>query len=134
MKTCRAGHVYERVGRGCPVCHRLDERARYYRAGGRPLPVTLAERWWRWVEPDPITGCWFWTGACLPNGYGAFRLERQTLGAHRVGYELFNGIIPPGLVLDHLCRVRSCVNPGHLEPVTDQVNIARGFEARARAR
>lgn len=98
-----------------------------------PLPKTLLERWWRWVEPDPISGCWFWTGAVFKSGYGAIRILGKTTLAHRVAYELFTGPIPVGLVLDHLCRIRPCVNPAHLEAVTDQVNIVRGFEARTRA-
>lgn len=72
--------------------------------------------------PEPNTGCWLWLGA-VSNGYG------RALGgklAHRLMYEREVGAVPDGLDLDHLCRVRSCVNPAHLEPVTRRENLLRG--------
>lgn len=70
--------------------------------------------------------CWFWTGF-LRGGYGRMKDETGRLTeAHRVSYECFVGKIPEGLVLDHLCRNRDCVNPEHLEPVTTKENIRRG--------
>jgi HNH endonuclease len=72
------------------------------------------------------SGCWLWTAA-TNNGYALlWDNERQKLvKAHRVAYELFIGAIPDGLELDHLCRVRHCVNPEHLEPVTRSENMLR---------
>lgn len=70
--------------------------------------------------------CWLWTGAIAPNGYGKVWFNGRQVGAHRVAYMLFVGSIPPGKQLDHLCRVRHCVNPSHLEPVTQRENILRG--------
>lgn len=71
--------------------------------------------------PEPNTGCWLWTGGLNPDGYGKdFRGQ-----AHRLSYETFVGSIPPGLTIDHLCRVRRCINPAHLEPVPALVNTAR---------
>jgi HNH endonuclease len=72
------------------------------------------------------TGCHLFTGALYANGYGAFRFDGRTRAAHRVAYELQRGPIPDGLVLDHLCRVRNCINPDHLEVVTNAENKARG--------
>lgn len=73
-------------------------------------------------------GCWLWIGYRDPNGYGRITDgDRKVHQAHRVLYELIVGPIPEGLVLDHLCRNTGCVNPGHLEPVTDVENIQRGF-------
>lgn len=73
-------------------------------------------------------GCWLWTGSLDRNGYGYIRetAGRRKLRAHRVVYEYVVGPIPDGMELDHLCRVRSCVNPDHLEPVTHRENQRRG--------
>lgn len=70
-------------------------------------------------------GCWLWTGRKLPFGYGRFSANGPHL-AHRFSYEFFVGPIPQKLTIDHLCRVPSCVNPDHLEPVTLAVNVMRG--------
>jgi HNH endonuclease len=72
-------------------------------------------------------GCWEWTGARKDNGYGTVSHPgRRTANAHRVVYELLEGPIPEGLDLDHLCRNRGCVKPGHLEAVTRKENLNRG--------
>lgn len=82
---------------------------------------------------DDVTGCWNWTAASGPDGYGRFHLDarripgRRPIVAHRVSYEHFVGPIPDGLQLDHLCRNRGCVNPAHLEPVTQRENLLRGI-------
>lgn len=76
---------------------------------------------------DEDTGCWIWTGSCTSSGYGQFPIgAKKKYKAHRWGYELLVGPIPEGLVLDHLCRNIKCVNPEHLEPVTQAENLARG--------
>lgn len=74
--------------------------------------------------------CWEWTGGRDGNGYGRIRVGGRQQGAHRISYELFVGPVPTGLELDHLCRLRHCVNPGHLEPVTHAENMRRGALAR----
>lgn len=71
-------------------------------------------------------GCWLWCGAVSGNGYGVFWLDGLNALAHRASYLLLVGPIPEGLQIDHLCRVRRCVNPAHLEPVTASVNQRRG--------
>jgi len=88
--------------------------------------VTDTELWIRErVEVDE-SGCWLWRLAKTRNGYGRAKLEQRAYMAHRLAYVARHGSIPPGLHIDHLCRVRHCVNPDHLEAVTCQVNTLRG--------
>lgn len=75
---------------------------------------------------DKTTDCWEWTGTIGVYGYGKIYIEGKHKRAHRAVYESLVGEIPKGLVLDHLCRNRSCVNPDHLEPVTSKENLLRG--------
>lgn len=75
------------------------------------------------------SGCWIWTACTHQFGYGEFRFRGKCARAHRVAYELLVGPIPEGLTIDHLCRVRNCVNPAHLEPVTFAENVRRGAAA-----
>lgn len=78
------------------------------------------------VSPEPNTGCWLWAKTVSTTGYGQFQIERARFRwAHRLSYEAFAGEIPDGLQIDHLCRVRCCVNPSHLEPVTAKENMRR---------
>lgn len=78
------------------------------------------------AKVDKTDTCWLWTGATRPTGYGQFWLNGQCIGAHRAAYLLLVGPIPEGLQLDHLCRTPRCVNPAHLEPVTQLENTMRG--------
>ncbi len=94
--------------------------------------VPLPWRFMRHVEMITETGCWIWMGHLNGGGYGTFRFGRTNL-AHRAAYEIFRGPIPAGLEPDHLCRVRCCVNPRHLELVTHLVNIRRGIGGRTSA-
>lgn len=90
------------------------------------LEMTDEERFFAKVA-ESDDGCWLWTGGRSDAGYGSFRpRDGSASNAHRWSYQFFIGAIPDGLVLDHLCRTRACVNPWHLDPVTDKVNIARG--------
>ena len=92
-------------------------------------PRILMERFEALYIPEPNSGCWLWVGSLNPQGYGALAREKNNVGktcAHRIAYELFCGPIPQGLVIDHKCRVRCCVNPAHLEAVTQRENILRG--------
>jgi len=89
--------------------------------------VTLATspRFTSKVSKQP-NGCWLWTGAKNDGGYGQLRTNGLTQYAHRLAYETFVGPIPDRLQIDHLCRTRLCVNPAHLEAVTQRENIMRG--------
>lgn len=87
-----------------------------------------ADRFWPKVQGQP-NGCWTWLGGKNSNGYGVFGHGPRGSGfvkAHRWAYEFLVGTIPKGLQIDHLCRNRICVNPTHLEPVTQRENILRG--------
>lgn len=86
----------------------------------------LIERINRRVQKDPNTGCWLWTGTInSTTGYGTISVDAEVRSAHRLSYELHIGPIPAGLQIDHLCRVRHCVNPDHMEPVTQRENLLR---------
>ncbi len=78
------------------------------------------------------TDCLVWVGACNNKGYGLVSVgEGRIELAHRVAYAAVNGPIAPGLVIDHVCRVRNCINPAHLEAVTQAENNRRGRAASA---
>lgn len=81
--------------------------------------ATIEESFERMTEKT--AGCWIWHGVRNHKGYGNLRGKM----AHRVSYEIYKGKIPRGLQLDHLCMVKHCVNPAHLEPVTNQENKRR---------
>ena len=105
--------------------------------GMGPNPTPPEDRFWSKVDKDgPIPeynpelgSCWMWTGA-LSNGYGNFYVRKGVgdyayLGAHKFSYELENGVVDEGMEVDHLCRVRKCVRPSHLEAVTTKENLFR---------
>jgi hypothetical protein len=84
----------------------------------------LQDRFWEKVEKTET--CWLWTAAKNDQGYGHIKVsDGEWAYAHRLAYELLVGPIPEGLELDHLCRVRNCLNPAHLEPVTGRENVLR---------
>ncbi|VXA93399.1 HNH endonuclease signature motif containing protein [Citricoccus sp. K5] len=93
----------------------------------------IGERLWERV--DKTGTCWIWTGPVNDNGYGVISTggrEGRLLRVHRLAYELLVGPIPEGLHIDHVrnkgCASRRCVNPDHLEPVTQAENNRRAFE------
>ena len=90
---------------------------------------SAAHRWWRNIEVGAEGGCWNWTAGRTPQGYGNVRHLGRHVYAHRFAYEQIVGAIPAGLQIDHLCRNPSCVNPDHLEPVTNRENARRGLKA-----
>ncbi len=87
-----------------------------------------SENIWKFIKiPKNTNGCWIWSGSLNIHGYGRFSFNNKTLIAHRFVYEYLIGKIPKGLTLDHLCRIRNCVNPEHLEPVIMSENLKRGL-------
>lgn len=93
--------------------------------------VPLPERVLSKVHMAAPWECWLWTAYRDPMGYGRVRVGEQIAYAHRVFYEAHNGMIPSGMELDHLCRVRHCVNPYHLDAVSHRENCRRGNVGRA---
>jgi hypothetical protein len=110
------------VGRVCAHCGS--------RAEGALFPSEVL-RFLSYVETSP--DCWRWKGYIdAVSGYGRIGLGRGVYQAHRVSYEHFVGPVPEGKVLDHTCRNRWCVNPAHLEPVSNQENSRRGRSGRCK--
>jgi len=90
---------------------------------GRMVVENVYERFFRFIEFR--NGCWLWTGFIAPNGYGDFWYEGHSCHAHTSSYRLFRGEIPAGRQIDHLCKVRRCVKPDHMEVVTPRENLMR---------
>src|SRR5688572_15247152 len=103
-------------------------RSLYGKSGKKrqPSSADLFDRLWSHCMPIPESGCWVWMGSLRHGGYGQVTFRGRPIGSHRAMWLLLRGAIPEGLELDHKCRVRSCCNPDHLEPVTSQVNTLRG--------
>lgn len=119
----------------CPDCWQAHRRAEWRRedrisSPGKPYVTvgrraTVLERFWIKVQRDD-EGCWAWIGSRNGKGYALFEVAgRGSKRAHRWAYEHFIGPIPDGLTIDHLCLNKSCVNPHHLEPVTNAENQRR---------
>ena len=90
----------------------------------RPEPIARF-----WPKVNKTEHCWIWTGSKDQDGYGMFS-DKVNHRAHRWLFVYLNGPIEDGMVLDHLCRNTSCVNPGHLEVVTNDENLERGWGRR----
>lgn len=84
-------------------------------------------RFWSKVDKTGTDGCWLWVGSIDSSGYGQIKIKGRQVLAHRMGFMLSGQTIEPGKPLDHLCRVRHCVNPTHLESVTARENTLRGM-------
>lgn len=109
--------------RVCRTCNSAWSREDQRRRRGPRKHVSPEERFW--AKVDKTDTCWLWTACKNGDGYGQFALAGMR-GAHRVSYEWAKGAIPEGLEIDHLCRIRHCVNPEHLEAVTHRENTLRG--------
>ena len=97
--------------------------------GNEAPTAKLPPRFWAKTRTEDVgyeTPCLTWTGAKTTLGYGTIGWQGKKVYAHRLAYETLVGPIPEGLVIDHLCRNRACVNVNHLEPVTQGVNALRG--------
>lgn len=104
------------------LCNKHYLRAR--NDGSLPLKDMSPEaRFWAKVDAGHADDCWTWKGASKGFGYGTFWTGERYEVAHRFAYMLKHGEIPDGLHIDHKCRNRDCVNPGHLHPVTHKQNM-----------
>jgi len=107
--------------------------------GARPHELSVTERWLAHVDKNgpipeyrPDLGpCWIWTGAKANTGYGQLSVDGHPTYVHRLAYELLVGPIPDGLTIDHLCRIRACCCPGHLEAISLSENKRRGMSPAA---
>lgn len=103
-----------------------------------PKPRPAVDRILERTAADPDSGCWIWQGAVNAGGYGRVSVGSRAEGTlrqefiHRAVYEALVAPIPEGLHIDHLCRVRHCVNPEHMDPVPKAVNTLRGEAPAAR--
>lgn len=88
------------------------------------MTAPVMERLEKRIYRVPFSGCWLWTGYVSPDGYGRIGVGNKTAPAHRVALGILEANQP--FEVDHLCRVRCCVNPAHLELVTHTVNVLRG--------
>lgn len=119
-------------GRKTPIAWRNDitrgaikgEPRRFVRGHGNRKRVLYVER-----DCGYATPCWIWRGGDA-KWYGGLKINGRMVPAHRWMYEREREPIPPSMVIDHLCRVVGCVNPDHLEPVTNAVNVRRGDKAK----
>jgi len=91
--------------------------------------MTTIERFFRKVRKTD--SCWIWTGAKNKYGYGTFYYGNRMNRAHRASFKLFKRDFADELVIDHLCTVKLCVNPEHLEAVTQKINVARYYASKA---
>lgn len=113
---------------------RYDQGLTNLGALSRDELAKLQRRFEAKTTPEPMSGCVLWTGALNSQGYGNVGVAGHVRAAHRISWLLAYGSAPHGLVLDHLCRNPSCVNPRHLQPVEHAENVRRGLMVALRTR
>jgi HNH endonuclease len=79
---------------------------------------------------DATTGCWHWTSTLNPDGYGQLSVRCESYMAHRISYQIFSGPFASEFHVHHRCGNRACVNPDHLEAITETENILKSLKDR----
>ena len=108
--------------------HETGKRNAPLARAARLAKLTIDRRFWNRISYEPNSGCWLWEGAIGSHGYGTIGINSKAILVHRFSYELHNGPIPTGKVIDHHCTTRACCNPAHMEVVTYGENTRRGYE------
>lgn len=143
-KECSV-ELCEKDSRALGLCHMHHRRLKAHGTTDIQLftrPENPLDRFWRKVDksgpvpplrPD-LGNCWVWTGSRGKRGYASYRMGKGAPNkrVHRISYELLVGEIPDEYVVDHLCKIRFCVNPDHLEAVSNRENILRSDSPSAR--
>ncbi len=141
MRTCAKCQIvkpisefhkyYQDYQKNCKTCRSYDSHMKYKQTHPKKMRPTVQDRFW--LKVNKTSSCWLWIGSKDSNGYGTFNMGRNEHGVikyerpHRYAWFLTYGSYPAkGLVADHLCRVRSCCNPEHIEIVTPFENFRRG--------
>lgn len=127
METIPEGYCQCGCGRETRIPRFSDAHHRYI--GGKPRRFCLGHSR-KNIESGYMVdgnGCWLWKRGKSKAGYGQLGQGGKVVYAHRYFYEKQKGPLTPGMTLDHLCRVRACVNPDHLEEVTRGENVRRGY-------
>lgn len=109
------------VGADRPLLRRRDSLGRFWAKVNKDGPIPAADTLAAGLGP-----CWLWTASQHGKGYGSVFHHGRLLSAHRASFEIHGGVLILGMELDHLCKVRLCVNPDHLEQVTHAENVRRG--------
>lgn len=115
------------------LCEAHYSRVRYGRDLDKPIMIVGDDTKRFFLYVKKTDGCWLWAGSKMGKGYGKFVAAGKQSSAHRFSYELHKKKIAPGMQLDHLCRVKLCVNPDHLEEVTNRENQLRAVRARIKS-
>jgi hypothetical protein len=116
------------------MCVKHYQRVRHHGTTELLPVVPFEQRFWSSVAVGDASKCWLWTRPPACNGYGVISRFNHEHYAHRIAYELAHGPIADDLTVDHLCRMRTCVNPNHLELVTRAENTRREMAALANER